>query len=78
MPIFEFICKDCSHRFETIVHGSGSSRPQCPSCQGRKLEQQLSMFVVRARKKTPGFSPSPSAPCGTCGDPRGPGSCSIN
>ncbi|MCI0353428.1 MAG: zinc ribbon domain-containing protein [Acidobacteria bacterium] len=76
MPIFEFVCRDCSHRFETIVHGS--SRPQCPSCQGRKLEQQLSVFAVRSGKKTPSLSSSPSAPCGTCGDPRGSGSCSMN
>ncbi|MGH9554712.1 MAG: FmdB family zinc ribbon protein [Terriglobales bacterium] len=78
MPIFEFVCKDCSHRFETIVQGSSSSRPQCPACQGRKLEQQLSVFAVRAGKKTRSAGSSPAAPCGTCGDPRGPGSCSIN
>jgi putative FmdB family regulatory protein len=76
MPIFEFVCKDCSHRFETIVQGS--SKGQCPSCQGRKLEQQLSVFAVGSGKKSAAAGPGPSAPCGTCGDPRGPGSCSIN
>ena len=48
MPIFEYICKECDHQFETIVHGSTLVR--CPSCSGRKLEKQLSntQFVERA------------------------------
>jgi putative FmdB family regulatory protein len=73
MPIFEYICRECQHRFETLV--TGSRRPECPSCHGRALDKQLSVFAVSASSK----DPLPAAgPCGTCGDPRGPGSCSIN
>ncbi|MGH9580798.1 MAG: FmdB family zinc ribbon protein [Terriglobales bacterium] len=75
MPIFEYVCKGCSHRFEAVV--VGSSRPECPECQGRKLEQQFSVFSVGVARR-PAAARAGAAPCGSCGDPRGPGSCSIN
>jgi putative FmdB family regulatory protein len=75
VPIFEYICKACRHRFETIVRGSAI--PECPSCKNTALEKQLSVFGVGG--KSPDFAARmPAGPCGTCGDPRGPGSCAIN
>ena len=73
MPIFEYICKECNQQFEALVYGS--QKAACPKCQSRKLEPQLSVFAVSAK----GGSPSSVAtgPCGSCGDPRGPGSCSL-
>ena len=77
MPIFEYVCKECGHQFEALVMSSrGSQRPECPSCKGSRLEQLLSTFAV-GPSKGPTSSPSPG-PCGSCGDPRGPGSCSMN
>ena len=74
MPIFEYICRKCDHHFESIV--LGSREPHCPKCESSKLDQQLSRFAVGGEKPTAASS-SPS-PCGSCGDPRGPGSCSMN
>jgi putative FmdB family regulatory protein len=75
MPIFEYVCTDCAHRFETIVRGA--EQPHCPACDGDHLEKQLSVFAVGG--SSPGAAQSfGPAPCGTCGDPRGPGSCSLN
>jgi putative FmdB family regulatory protein len=76
MPIFEYICRDCSHPFEAIVFGG--QKPACPKCESKKLAQQLSVFAV----STKGFSAAaaispPAGPCGSCGDPRGPGACSL-
>ena len=73
MPIFEYICRDCGHRFERIVHGTAV--PDCPSCKKQNLEKQISGFAVGATGANWG---STAGPCGTCGDPRGPGSCSMN
>jgi putative FmdB family regulatory protein len=75
MPIFEYICADCSHRFETIVRSSAS--PECPACGGGRLEKQLSVFAVGAGAAAPRAQPAAGA-CGACGDPRGPGACSLN
>jgi putative FmdB family regulatory protein len=75
MPIYEYICRDCQHRFETLV--TADRQPSCPTCHGQGLDKQLSVFAVSAKSQT---SPAPMGPgaCGTCGDPRGPGACSLN
>lgn len=75
MPIYEYQCGDCGHRFEWLARGD--HRPQCPSCQGETLEKQFSVFAVGARPMT--ASPARTAgPCGSCGHPDGPGACSMN
>ncbi len=74
MPIFEYLCKDCGKKFEAIVYGS--AKAECPSCHGKKLEQQLSVFAVAAggSKSAAASEPAPS-PCGTgcCG-----GACALD
>jgi|SRR5580693_731881 putative FmdB family regulatory protein len=73
MPIFEYICQECQHEFETLVFGRDKAK--CPKCESQKLSPQLSVFAVSA-KSTAGPA-SPTGACGSCGDPRGPGACSL-
>ena len=74
MPIFEYVCRDCDHSFETLV--TRDRQPVCPACHGQSLEKQLSVFAVSAKSDA---APAIAAgPCGTCGDPRGAGSCRLN
>jgi putative FmdB family regulatory protein len=75
MPIFEYVCKECQHEFEALVFGP--QKAECPKCQSKKLEPQLSVFAVSAKSgaaSQPSISPGP---CGSCGDARGPGACSL-
>jgi len=44
MPLYDYRCSDCGHRFEALV--LKSNVPPCPACQGRNLEQLISMFAV--------------------------------
>ena len=77
MPIFEYVCRDCQHAFEALVYGK--QKAECPKCQSKKLEPQLSVFAAPGKSATsaqPSFS-RPTGGCGSCGDPRGPGSCST-
>jgi putative FmdB family regulatory protein len=76
MPLYEYACRSCDHRFELLVRESTTLA--CPSCRSGDLEKQLSVFAVGA--DGPKFAPRAAAPgaCGSCGDPRGPGSCSMN
>ena len=76
MPIFEYLCKQCDHRFETLVQGD--RKAECPSCKSRKLEKQLSVFAATSKANGSESFSVPQGACGTCGDPRGPGSCSTN
>jgi putative FmdB family regulatory protein len=73
MPIFEYVCKACAHRFEALVYGH--QKVECPKCQGKKLAPQLSVFAVAAKGAS--STPAPGGACGACGDPRGAGACSL-
>ena len=73
MPLYEFQCKGCGHEFEDLM--LGSSRPVCPCCNGQRLERLLSVFAVNGPADD--AMPAPGA-CGSCGDPRGPGACSMD
>jgi putative FmdB family regulatory protein len=73
MPLFEYACQECNRQFELLVRAQEA--PECPSCHGTRLERKLSTFAAR----TGGTSdPMPAGACGACGDPRGPGACSMN
>lgn len=73
MPIFEYTCKQCNHEFEALVFGN--NKAECPKCQSGKLEPKLSAFAVAVKGST--FAAPSAGPCGSCGDPRGAGACSL-
>ncbi len=75
MPLFEYLSKQCGHQFEELV--LGTTTPTCPACQSQKLEKLLSVFAVGNRSGND--APREAVgPCGTCGDPRGPGACALD
>jgi len=74
MPLYEYACKTCDKQFEVLVRASET--PECPACHGTALERRLSVFAAHTAS-APMRSVSPG-PCGSCGDPRGPGACSLN
>jgi putative FmdB family regulatory protein len=76
MPLYEYRCGSCDHTFELLVRGG--TELKCPSCDSRELEKQLSVFAVGAQPYKAGAASQGPAPCGSCGHPGGPGSCSIN
>ncbi len=76
MPIYEYVCKECEHAFEAIVYGG--QKAECPKCNSKKLAPQLSVFAVSAKGSSSSSLPRASGPCGSCGDPRGPGACSMD
>lgn len=77
MPIFEYVCEACQHRFEALIYGR--EKAACPKCESKKLTPQLSVFAVSAKgASSPGASATPASACGSCGDPRGPGACSMS
>jgi putative FmdB family regulatory protein len=76
MPLFEYSCQTCDHQFEALVRGT--DMPSCPSCHGTTLQRRQSVFAARTAGASSDPAPLPMGPCGSCGDPRGPGACSMN
>jgi putative FmdB family regulatory protein len=102
MPLYEYRCRKCSRRFETLVFGN--EQATCPKCQGHDLEKLWSAFAVAGGERKSesddfggggggddfggggdfggddpgGGLDASSGGCGSCGDPRGPGSCAVN
>ena len=72
MPLYEYACRDCDNHFELLVRES--TKLECPKCASTKLDKQLSVFAVSAPSSGMSQMSGP-APCGSCGDPRGAGSC---
>jgi putative FmdB family regulatory protein len=64
MPIFDFICKACGEKFETLV--TGSRKPACPKCNGDELEKQLSVFAFRSSGGSSGVGASSGSKCSGC------------
>ena len=46
MPLYEYKCVKCGHRFEKIESLSASTTKKCPKC-GKKAERQLSSPAIQ-------------------------------
>ena len=49
MPIYEYACGSCEHRFETIQRASGEPLRDCPECGDAALRKLLSAPVFRLK-----------------------------
>ncbi len=47
MPIYEFVCENCSHKFEELVSLSDKKLPACPACESARVKKVLSACGVR-------------------------------
>lgn len=72
MPVYEYVCRKCSHPFEELV-SSQSAAVSCPACRSDEVTKVLSVVSVG---KSDGARSIPDA-CRNCGDPRGPGACGM-
>jgi putative FmdB family regulatory protein len=72
LPIYEFACRSCDHRFEELVKVNGSSPAvPCPDCGSSQTTRLMSAFAVRsAPGKGEGlasaFASGPAAGTGGC------------
>jgi putative FmdB family regulatory protein len=46
MPIYEYKCRACGHRFEELVRDAIT--PPCPSCRGSEVERTISLFSAKS------------------------------
>lgn len=79
MPVYEYVCQSCAHPFEELVRAD--ERVRCPECESPQVEKRFSTFATASAQREEGSSRASAMPpgaCGSCGDPRGPGSCAMN
>lgn len=47
MPIYEFECPACGHRFERLQKLSDADPSECPECQGHGVKRRLTAPAFR-------------------------------
>lgn len=63
MPLYEYRCDDCDHRFEVLQSlNAGTEELLCPKCGGEALEKLFSTFAANAQ----GPGSERMAPAGGC------------
>ncbi len=64
MPLYEYQCRDCGHRFEILQRlGEGAEGLACPSCGERRLDKQFSTFASGAGSSS-SAAPAAGGGCG--------------
>ena len=66
MPIFRYVCQECSAEFELLLPRFDSPA-ECPSCGSEKLDKALNRVGVLAGKSSKsGCEFQSSCPSGNC------------
>jgi putative FmdB family regulatory protein len=71
MPLFEYECSGCHHKFEVLIRGS--EKASCPKCGSADIEKCLSVFAVSTKSPAPAAASSACAACPHAGNPAGCG-----
>jgi len=69
MPIYEYVCKSCSHQFEELrLSSTGFKDVVCPECGSSKAAKKLSTFAAVSDSSTAGCNDGacPTPPMGGC------------
>jgi putative FmdB family regulatory protein len=63
MPIYEYVCSGCGHRFDKLVRNAAGEQSDvtCPECRAERSERVLSAFAVGRQGPTaaPASAPVP-------------------
>jgi putative FmdB family regulatory protein len=66
MPLYEYRCRSCGHRFEVLQRlGEGAEGLVCPRCDARALDKQVSTFAAAASSGASAAATCAAPGCGT-------------
>ncbi|MCF7822527.1 MAG: zinc ribbon domain-containing protein [Mariprofundaceae bacterium] len=65
MPIYEFQCRQCDTRFETLVRISDV--PACPQCHSEELQKLISAHAIGSGAPDTPCGSAPCSPIPACG-----------
>lgn len=61
MPLYEYLCKKCEKKFETLVSFKNADDPvKCPECGSKETRKLLSTFAATVKNNSPSCSQSSS------------------
>jgi putative FmdB family regulatory protein len=64
MPLFEYTCAHCGHRFEKLILSAKRAKElRCPECNSQEVDKNISMFGSMSKGAT-GASAANCAPSG--------------
>lgn len=66
MPIFDFECRKCGHKFDLMISNSEKDKAKCPQCGEMNLKQLLSSFSTASPARA-GQIPEACSGCGAAG-----------
>ena len=50
MPIFEYTCANCGHRFEKLVLSTKRAKElRCPECDSHEVHKEISLFGTSSK-----------------------------
>lgn len=75
MPLYEYRCRNCGHRFEILQRlGQGADGLVCPACEEPELDKLYSTFAAASSGGDAAAAGCGAAECGTpagCAAPSG-------
>jgi len=71
MPLYEFQCRTCGRRFESLIRLGQEGSARCPSCGGPDIRKLVSGFGIgggssRIKASGSGCATCSSGACSTC------------
>lgn len=76
MPLFDFTCEACGHRFDKLFRTmTDKPKAECPKCGSKETKRALSL-VNAGQSEGKGGGEENLPMCGRCGVPGGP--CAMN
>jgi putative regulatory protein, FmdB family len=67
MPIFDFECRSCGHKFDLMISNSEKDKAKCPQCGAIDLRQLLSSFFSTSGPAKTAQMPEACSGCGAAG-----------
>lgn len=64
MPMFEFVCSECSQPFEELVRSASAvGEVTCPKCGSPRIKKKLSTFAAKVSGGSYSFGSSAASSC---------------
>ena len=63
MPLFEFECNSCKHRFEELISSSSKTVEKCPKCEDSDVKKLVSAGSFKSGGSASAPVPSSAPAC---------------